>query len=276
MNGAWIDLLLVVLLVGALAVLFLYFRSGHGQDEDDWSGRLTWRNYFPTLARQAGFDPGSVWLVYWAAKVALAALLPVFLLRALGLGAEGGSGTWVVVVAVLGFVVPDLYLLVRRSARIKRIQAGLSYFLDLLVSFLRAGLNVEEAFRRAGRTGFRIDHPLAQEVAIVAREIDVGKDRTEAFRALAQRTGARELRAVASALQMGSRLGTSVEATLSGQADLMRTRHRERIQRKVNASPVKALFPVILCGLPVFAVLVFYPAFLEIFDTFDGLKALFR
>jgi tight adherence protein C len=175
------------------------------------------------------------------------------------------------VAALLGFFLPDLWLLAVRRERKRKITWSLAYFLDLLVAFLRAGLSLDEAFRRAGRDGFHPDHPLAREINLVAREIDLGKDRAAAFRALAERTGVPAMRGIALALESGTRLGASVEATLRAQADLLRGRRREETLKRVQLASVKALVPVVICGLPLFLVIVFFPAILEILRTFTDI-----
>src|SRR5207253_1631703 len=122
--------------------------------------------------------------------------------------------------AIVGFFIPDLVLLLRRNARRGKILQSLSFYLDLVVSFLRSGLTVEESVNRAAARGLPSGHPLAQEVRVVSDEISAGKDRAAAFGALARRTGLPDLQAVASALELGSRLGFPVSEILSNQADL--------------------------------------------------------
>jgi len=177
----------------------------------------------------------------------------------------------VVLLGVVGFFLPDAVLLWLRRRRQRRIRSSLSYFLDLLVALLHSGLALEPAFRRAGRQGLAASHPLADEIELVARELDVGRERSAAFAAIADRTGVREIHAVASALQLGARLGTPIEATLHGQADLLRTRHHEATLRQINTAATKALFPVLLCGFPMFLVIVFYPTVLEVVNSMGAI-----
>lgn len=268
----WLDLWLAVAAVAAI-LAFLAFRDrGAALDatttSTDSTRGVASRVPYSRLVRQAGFEPGSFLLFLWLSKAALAVLLPLALLELVPERFGPAGRPALVLSALLGFFAPDLWLLATRRERQKKIFWSLGYFLDLLVAFLRAGLSLDEAFRRAGREGFHPSHPLAQEVNLVAREIDLGKDRAAAFRTLADRTGIAAMRGIALALESGVRLGASVEATLRAQAELLRGRRREEALKKVQLASVKALVPVVICGLPLFVVIVFFPAVMEILRTF--------
>jgi tight adherence protein C len=265
----------VVLLVAALVTLGLFLamrRRGSGLEGTGTQGRdFRTPGFFGRNARQAGFEPKTFLPIFWILKVVLAALVPLAL-NEYAADRFGSLSGWVLLAGgIFGFFAPDLWLFSVRRDRQTKIAWGLPYFLDLVVAFLRSGLGLEEAFRRAGREGFRPDHPLAQEVALVSRELDLGKDRAAAFRALAERTGVAGMRGVAAALESGLRLGASVEATLRGQAEVLRARRREDTLRRVQLAAIKALVPVILCGFPLFVVIVFFPAVTEVMRTFGAI-----
>jgi len=269
-NGG-LDLLLLGLAAVAIVVFFLL--RGRGGLDDTRGERNEFRIpglYAPAI-RQAGFESKAFVPIFWALKLVGALLVPLAVLE-LANRRDWRLPPGVLVLAVLlGFFLADVWLFSARRERQRKITWSLSYLLDLIVAFLRSGLGLEEAFRRAGREGFPPDHPLAQEVALVSREIDLGKDRAAAFRALYARTGVVPMKAIAAALESGLRLGASVEATLRAQAELLRARRREDVLKRVQMAAVKALVPVILCGLPLFAVIVFFPAFAEILRTFGAM-----
>jgi tight adherence protein C len=270
----WVDW---ALLGAALVVLVAFFllRERRPSLDDTRSGRADeYRidGFYRRSARQAGFEPGAFLPLFWIAKVILLFLVPLLLIEGGGRWLEQPVPLWGLVLGgVAAFFLPDWWLVATRDARRRKIEWSLPYFLDLIVAFLRSGLGLEESFRRAGREGFHPDHPLAREAALVAREIDLGKDRAAAFRALAARTGVPAMKAVAAALESGLRLGASVEATLRAQADLLRNRRREDTLKRIQLASVKALVPVVLCGLPIFVVIVFFPAFMEILRTFGAI-----
>lgn len=278
-----LDLLLLLLLVATIVLIVRLLwrprqeraieaeeRSAIGEEEP----RRRW-DYFPRLARQAGFDSTALVVTYWLLKVALAVVLPLLALEVWGRFGLLPPILLLVLLFLGGFFVPDLFLLSRRRRRQRRIRHALSYFLDLLVSLLHSGLGLEEAFRRASREGLEPSHPLARELSLIEREMDAGRDRAEAFRSLSERTGVYEFHAVAEALRLGLRVGSSVRATLMNQANVLRNQRREEARRQISLAPLKTLVPVLLCGLPMFLVLVVFPALVEVFDIFRELSTVF-
>jgi len=270
MNGG-LDLLLLAVAIIAIGLVFALRRGRSLEDSRDERDEFRIRGYYARTVRQAGFVSRTFVPIVWAMKAIGALLVPLVILElAVRRGWQVPVGV-IVLGVLLGFFLADLWLHSVRKERQKKITWSLAYLLDLIVAFLRSGLGLEEAFRRAGREGFAPDHPLAQEVALVSRELDLGKDRAMAFRALYARTGVVPMKAIAAALESGLRLGASVEATLRAQAELLRSRRREDVLKRVQLAAVKALVPVILCGFPLFVVIVFFPAVSEIMRTFGAI-----
>lgn len=276
-GGIAVDLLLVALLVAAAVVLYMLQRSptalAAGPTEDGGGPAL--RKRLARLIRQAGFDPGTFLWIYCVAKLGLLALLPLLALETWSRWNSSIPWLLLAALAVVGFFVPDLLLLSARNSRRRRVRHRLSFFLDLIVALLQSGLNLDQAFRRATRQGLEPGHPLSDEAALVALELDVGQEHAAAFRAMAERTGVQEFVGVAAALEMGRRLGVSVDRTLTTQAELLRLRRREEALRTINLAALKTLFPVFLCGYPVFLVIVLVPVIMEIVTVFTELLGLF-
>lgn len=271
-----LDLLLLAVLLAAVAWLVVLRpdavsrRPAAPPWRQDLAARL--RGYYPRVARQAGYDPGSLRATYWLAKAAFGLLLPLLLLEVLPRGLPAAALLALFVPALLGFLLPDLWLVRRRRRRRRQITRALGYFVDLLVAFLYSGMSLERAFNRAGREGLERKHPLAREVLLVGRELDAGQDPGLAFQALAERTGVAELRGIAAALSIGLRVGTPVRATLQAQAEMLWTKRRETALKQINAAAVKVMFPVMLCGFPIFFLLTFFPAILEILEQLRFLR----
>lgn len=230
------------------------------------------RGYYPRIARQAGFDPDSLRPLYWLAKGGFGLLLPLVLLETASRWGRSPSPLVLLVPLLLGFLLPDLWLLRRRRRRQRQIARSLGYFVDLLVAFLYSGLSLERAFVRVGREGFDPSHPLGWELALVGRELDAGQDPSLVFQALAERTGVGDLRGIASALRIGLRVGAPVRATLQTQAELLWTKRREMALRQINAAAAKVMLPVMLCGFPIFLLLTFFPAILQILNLLRQLR----
>lgn len=282
-GGAGLDLLLLAILLAAVA--WLYFRRpGPAAVVPESSRKPTaplrrqrlaarLRGYYPRVVRQAGYDPDSLREFYWMTKAALGSLLPLLLLEVASRRLRGLGLLGLIVPALVGFLLPDLWLVLRRRGRKRQITRSLGYFVDLLVAFLYSGMSLERAFNRAGREGFERNHPLSRELLLVGRELDAGQDPSLAFQALAERTGVAELRGIAAALSIGLRVGMPVRATLQAQSEMLWTKRREAALKQINAAAAKVMFPVMLCGFPIFLLLTFFPAFLEIVELLRNVRS---
>ena len=99
--------------------------------------------------------------------------------------------------------------------------------------------------------------------------MQIGKSRTEALRAMADRTTAPELRAFVSALVQAGELGISIASVLREQAKEMRLRRRQRAEEQAQKIQVKILFPLIFCLFPALFVVVMGPGVMSILHLFS-------
>jgi tight adherence protein C len=169
--------------------------------------------------------------------------------------------------AAAGFYVPDLLLYNAGVKRQKKIQNALPDAMDMLTVCVEAGLGFDAALARvaANLTG-----PVAAEFSRALQEIQIGKSRTQALRALADRTTVAELRTLVSALVQAADLGMPVADVLREQAKEMRLRRRMRAEEKAQQVPVKILFPLIGCLFPALFVIIMGPGAISIMHSMSG------
>jgi tight adherence protein C len=187
----------------------------------------------------------------------------------------GDGGVAVVLGGLLGFAAGGLAglglpLLVVSHAGQKRqekIQLHLPDTLDMLTLCVEAGLGFDAALVQVA-TGTR--GPLAREVARALHEMQMGKRRSEALRALAERTSVLELRTIAIAVVQATELGIPIADVLREQSRDMRVRRRQRAEEKARKVPVKILFPLIFCLFPALFIVILGPGVLRIMDTLSG------
>jgi tight adherence protein C len=191
---------------------------------------------------------------------ALAALLVLVLdLDMLRAGVLIGLGL------VAGWLAPLAHVARMASGRSRRIVRELPDLLDLLTISVEAGLSFDSALAYVARNG---RGAAAREFARVLQEMQIGTGRTDALRALAERTDVAEVRTLASALIQAETFGVPMARALRIQADEMRVRRRQRIEEQAQRVPVKILFPLIFGILPVLFIVVMGPAALQAFDAF--------
>lgn len=175
---------------------------------------------------------------------------------ALPLGVVGGS--------LIGLWLPYAVVFDLGQRRQQKIRALLPDALDMLTLSVEAGLGFDAALAHVA-TGTR--GPLAREIARALHEMQMGKQRSEAIRAMAERTTVRELRTVAVAVVQATELGVPMSTVLREQAAEMRVRRRQRAEEQARKVPVKVLFPLIFCLFPALFIVVLGPGILRIMDT---------
>lgn len=188
-------------------------------------------------------------------------------------GALLGSRSGIAVVgfggigAAAGFFLPDLLLYNAGSKRQVELRKRLPNTLDMLTVCVEAGLGFDAALAQVAQ---KTEGPMAAECVRMLQEMQLGKSRVEALRALADRTTVVELRAFVSALVQASELGVPTGQVLHEQAKEMRTKHRQLAEEKAQKLPVKILFPMMFCIFPALFVVILGPAALSMVEAFRG------
>jgi tight adherence protein C len=167
--------------------------------------------------------------------------------------------------AAIGFFLPDLLLYNVGIKRQALIRAQLPDAMDMLTICVEAGLGFDAALAQVARNS---SGELAAELARALQEMQMGKSRTEALRAMATRTTVPELRAFVSALVQAGELGVSVASVLREQAKEMRLRRRQWAEEQAQKVPVKVLFPLLFCLFPALFVVVMGPAAITVWNLF--------
>jgi tight adherence protein C len=165
----------------------------------------------------------------------------------------------------VGFIVPDSVLSSRVEDRKKEILRTLSDTLDLLTISVEAGLSLNAAIAQVVRN---VPGVLSSEFARMLQEIQLGVPRSEAFRHLAERTDVEELNAFALAMVQADIFGVSIASVLRTQASQLRIKRRQAIEAKAQQTPVKIVFPLIVCILPSLFIVIVGPGAIRIWNGF--------
>jgi tight adherence protein C len=162
--------------------------------------------------------------------------------------------------AGLGYLLPSMALGRLAKKRQHRIRMGMPDALDLLVVSVEAGLGLDQAIQRVGEEIAFAHGDLSDELRLVNLELRAGKGRTDALRALAERTGVDDLSSLVAMLVQTDRFGTSVAQSLRVHADTMRTKRRQRAEEAAAKTGVKMVFPLVFCIFPAIWVVTIGPA----------------
>lgn len=166
---------------------------------------------------------------------------------------------------VVSYFVPDLLLHSRGVERSRAITLELADTLDQMTIAVEAGLGFDAAMSRAGKNG---KGPLAEELVRTLQDIQMGRSRRQAYDALAGRTDSPDLRRFIRAIIQADAYGISVADVLRTQAKEMRLKRRQRAEEKAMQIPVKVIFPLMLCILPVLFIVLLGPVVISVMAAF--------
>ena len=180
---------------------------------------------------------------------------------------SAGAGRYLLAAAAttLCYFVPDLLLYSQGTERQAAIAKGLADTLDQMTIAVEAGLGFEAAMSRAAYNG---KGPLAEELVRTLQDMQVGRSRREAYTDLAARTSVTDLRRFVRSIIQADMYGISISGVLRTQAAEMRLKRRQRAEEKAMQIPVKVLFPLMFCILPVLFIVMLGPAAIGVINTF--------
>ena len=103
-------------------------------------------------------------------------------------------------------------------------------------------------------------------------EVRAGRVHEEALRALGERTGVQEVKAMVGAFIQTVRLGTSLGKTLRVHAESARVWRRHRAEERAHLAPLKMIFPTIFFLMPSFFLVAMGPSLLNLLELFRALE----
>lgn len=171
---------------------------------------------------------------------------------------------FVVLMGVLGFFLPVLWLGNRIRRRQQEIIRTLPDALDLLTISVEAGLPFDGAMQRVAE---KWDNELSRAFERMLNEMRVGKSRREALRDMADRIDVPDVTSFVAALVQADQLGISIAKVLRIQSEQMRIKRRQRAEEKAQQAPIKMLIPMTFLIFPSILVVILGPALLILKDS---------
>ena len=170
-----------------------------------------------------------------------------------------------------GYMLPEFWL----RGRIKRVKAAivkeLPDSIDLLGLCVNAGLD----FMLALKWVVEKSPPsiLVNELNVLLQEINVGKTRRDALKALANKYDLSDLQTFSRTLIQADKMGTSISEALNILAEDMRMSRFRRGEQMAMKAPLKLLVPLLFFIFPVVFILVAGPIFLEFIEKTPNMLA---
>ena len=218
---------------------------------------------------QAGFRSSTAPSVFRAMQLATMAGLPAVVALACAVLARPLSGAifWILGAFCVGFFLPRYALARMIRSRQQLIRWGLADALDLMVISIEAGLGLNAAMMKVSSELKEVHPDVSDEFELANLEIRVGRDRDEALRNLAERTGVDDLRSLVAMLIQTDRFGTSIAKAIRAFSDSLRTKRRQRAEQAAQKAAVKLLFPLACFLFPTLFIAILGPAALQLMDT---------
>ena len=165
------------------------------------------------------------------------------------------------------YLAPSFWLDYRLRGRQTKMRRALPDALDLVTVCMQGGLSLPAALARVSRE-LGTAHPmLATELAIVEREVQMGRSTGDAMRQFAQRFNLEELRSLSSVVGQAEKFGGSISGALKTYAESLRVKRRQHAEEMAQKAAVKLLFPTLLCIFPGIFVVILGPTAIRLYQV---------
>jgi tight adherence protein C len=221
---------------------------------------------------QAGFRSQSAPQVFRATQLALMIILPGLVLLGYSMSAAAMSEALLPVLGAFatGFLKPRFILNRLVAKRKLRITWGLADALDLMVITMEAGLGLNAAMLKVCDELKTVHPDICKEFEIANLEIRVGRERSEALRNMAERSGVEDLNSLVGMLIQADKFGTSIARAVRVYSDSLRTKRRQRAEQAAQKAAFKLLLPLGALLFPTMFIIILGPALLNISDMLGG------
>lgn len=199
-------------------------------------------------------------------KIIVAKILAPILVALLGFSffAKMDKPLWWLV--YLGFVgvayfAPGIIVNGRAVERQKRMMYDLPDILDQITISIEAGMGFESALSRVGQNN---RGPLGEEIVRTVQDMNLGMSRRDSYLALASRNDVDDLKRFTKSIVQAEEFGVPISQVVRIQAEEMRDKRRARAREAAQKVPVKLLFPMLACVMPVLFIVILTPAILSL------------
>ncbi len=211
--------------------------------------------YFRLLQSQADF----IGMRFGAAELLL--IKELALITGGILGANLFSPVYALAGAGIGFFLPDIILAKKISARKEEIIKYFPETVDLMDLCIGAGLDFLSSIRWISQKSYQ--NPFIAQLSVVLEEIQAGKNRSDALRAMAKRLNLSDINSFVRTIIQAERMGASVEEALRNISEDTRASRFQRGERYAIKASLKILIPLLFFILPVIMIVVAGPIIIK-------------
>lgn len=158
----------------------------------------------------------------------------------------GNSALYVLVCCALGGAWPYLEISGEAERRLKEIDHGLPYMIDLTALGMSAGLDFPGAILQVVQKSSNPDDPLIEELTRILQELQLGMTRRQVLTDFAKRAPVQSVTELVAALIQAEDRGNPVADVLQIQAGVSRMRRTVRAEESAAKASVQMVGPLFL------------------------------
>jgi tight adherence protein C len=225
---------------------------------------------------RAGYDSPAAVQAYYGVRFMLGAILAVGAALLVPVLSPHSSSARTVLSAavfgaVVGFMIPVIWMAHRKSRRTREIREGLPHIIDLLLVCSEAGLGLDMAIAKVSEQFATTQVLLCEHLDLISAELRAGRPRAEAFRGFAQRTGVPEVISLVNLLVQSDALGTSMAGTLRVVSKDMRDHQLLKAEAMAQKVSSKLSLVLVGCFMPALISSIIAPIIFHIVTTWHGI-----
>lgn len=177
------------------------------------------------------------------------------------------TGTNAILLVLVGaagpMIIARFYVSGRVTLRKSQMENQLPDILDLLAISVGAGMGFDQAlgFITESMTG-----PLVNELAVLRRELSLGKSRTQAFTDLGDNCDSKAISNFAAAVVQAVEMGIPLHDMLVTQATAARNEHVALVRQKAAKASIRMIIPMVCFIFPVLFIVLMGPAVMNLMN----------
>lgn len=166
----------------------------------------------------------------------------------------------------IGFAMPSIAVSKAAQERQTAMMKALPFAIDLIGSAMRSGVDFTAAIRYYVMNEDK-NAPLAGEFAVMLRELELGKTRSEALIEMADRVRHDRFSAFTDAVVHGLEIGASIVGTMKVQAEQLRRDRFNDAERRAARAASSMIFPIAVFIMPAMFLIIGTPILLRVFSS---------
>ncbi len=175
----------------------------------------------------------------------------------------GFSNMMIGILVPFGFYLPMLHAGGMKKQRELNVRMDMPFYIDLLALSVEAGLDLFQAIQKIVDKAQGTESVLADELAIVLRDIQIGSSKEQALKELGERLDMPEMTSFVAVLIDAGRSGAPIGSVLKDQSNQMRMERFVRAEKLGAKASQSMLIPMMLFIVPAVFIMVLGPVALS-------------